>query len=163
MHTNCMHRWHLLAFFWHLKELQPCNLIEWKNGFQSCDRLCQGLPQVRNKSFHGLIMCQLLPKYTTCAEAHTHTHCSNPLHVQHILHLSPPPSSPATLLFNILAQYIRVGIRLHIQVGPLDCSLGMLGRGRREKKQSQKKKKSGADGKKVHNNNLFPCVLGPAG
>lgn len=59
-----------------------------------------------------------------------------------IYSISPPrPSSPATLLFNILAQYIRVGIRLHIQVGPLDCSLGMLGRGRREKKQSKKKKK----------------------
>lgn len=65
---------------------------------------------------------------------------SNPLHVQH------------------LAQYRRVALGLHVQVGPLDCSPGLSGKGEVE----AKKKKGGDDGRKAHNNSLFPCMLGPA-
>lgn len=51
----------------------------------------------------------------------------------------PTPSPPP--LFNILAQYRRVALGLHVQVGPLDCSLGLLGREEVEEKKKKKQKK----------------------
>lgn len=64
-------------------------------------------------------------------------------------------------LFNILAQYRRVSLRLHIQVESLHCSPGQLGK-EEVKGKRKEKKKGGDDGKKAHNNSLFPCMLGPA-
>lgn len=99
---------------------------------------------VRNLSFHGPITYSLLPKYTE--HTHTSTHANSPpklsnsLHVQHILHY-PPHSPPPPPLFNILAQYRRVALGLHVQVGPLDCSLGLLGREEVEEKKKKKQKK----------------------
>lgn len=99
----------------------------------------------------------VLPKYTRYTRAHTHNSPpSCPIPLQRILHffLSPP-------LFNILAQYRRVALGLHVQVGPLDCSPGLLGREEVEV-EGGGSEKIGDDGRKAHNNSLFPRMSGPA-
>lgn len=98
----------------------------------------------------------------THKRARTHTHISTPNSLPScpILCMCNTSSTFLPPLFNILAQYRRVALGLHVQVGPLDCSPGLLGREVVEKK--KKRQKGGDDGRKAHNNSLFPRMSGPA-
>ena len=101
----------------------------------------------------------------TRTHTHTHTHAakpSNPLHVQHILHFF-------LLLFSTSLHNTEKKSCAQVTCSGLDLSIappGQLGREEVEKEKGKKKKRErereGDDGRKAHNNSLFPCMLGPA-
>lgn len=95
--------------------------------------------RVRNLSFHGLITYLLLPKYTRYTHIYTHRQAVQFSACATYPPLFPHPPHPP--LFNILAQYRWVALGLHVQVGPLDCSPGLLGREEVVEKGGEQKKR----------------------
>lgn len=91
--------------------------------------------RVRNLSFHGLITYLLLPKHTRYTPAHTSTQKltakpSNPLHVQHILHFSPPFFKQPCTIQKCCTQVTRSGWTSRL----LPRAVGKRRRGEKRKK-----------------------------